>query len=197
MRSPTMMLFSLVICAGIMVFTASRLQGLMDDGILPGGQDTAGEETGPTVPERLAETTGQWRDGAVDLYQSVASLFREEEEPGPTVITEETVETVWTWTDDRGEQQFSREDPGLEQAHSFLYPRDMALPDEVEQPAPSGTATARHASVNTEGASADAEGEASDTAPPPAEEVKLEDMDLKEGLRQFRKYQEHLQQGRQ
>ncbi len=195
MRSPTMMLFSLVMCAAIMVFTAGRLQGLMDGGILPGGQDTAGEETAeenaePSVPERLSETAGQWRDGAVGLYQSFTSLLREEEKPGPTVITEETVETVWTWQDAEGQQQFSRENPGLKRAHSFLYPRDMALPDEVEPRAAATTAQA--AAAQREDGS-----ETSETDTPPAQEVQLEDMDLKEGLRQFREYQEYLRQDAQ
>ena len=128
MRQPTLLLFSLVIGATMLVFTAERLDELM------GNERALARAQAPSILECLQSYTVRAKWHSTQTLKNVQLWWRSihGEEPEPTVvITEDTIETVWVWKDRSGVQRFSRKPPPADfNAREILYPRDLPLPDE-------------------------------------------------------------------
>lgn len=182
MRGPTLLLFSLVLGAAVLTHTASRLQGLMDEGVLPGAASETPEPTDdtPSVAERATETLREWRDGAVRLYQRAHEFIAGPPGEEPVVITEDTVKQIWVREDEQGTLHFSREDPGHPDAWEILWPAGEPLPDE---PGNAAATTAERADAGRH-----AEAEDADPTPDTDEPPHPETLELEDGLRLFREH---------
>lgn len=125
MRSPTTLLFSLVIGAVILVATTDKMRELMG---LPGPDE-------PTMSESVSNTLQDTRQEVQELLSSIRTgIGRESAPPEPVVQPR----SIWTWTDDQGVRHFSDEPPpeGTSSQRMVIEPVPVADNRQVPPPPP-------------------------------------------------------------
>lgn len=122
MRSPTTLLFSLVIGAVILVATTEKMRVLLG---LPSAEE-------PTTSESISNTLQDAQQEMHQLQSSIQNKIGQKPPPPPEIEPR----NIWTWTDDQGVRHFSDEPPPEGTASERMVIKPAPVADNSQVPPP-------------------------------------------------------------